>query len=404
MTNPWRKDFPILNTEVYGRKLVYLDSAATSQMPDQVSDRLVHYYAHEHANIHRGIYHLSEEATRTVENIRKMTADFIGASCSDEIIFTGGTTDSLNLAARGLEGILGEGDSVLVTDLEHHSNFIPWQQAAIRRGASLLICPSEDGELRMDLFEKILAENRVRIIAVTQVSNVTGTVMPLTEIVSLAHRYGALVILDSAQGILHEGIHVGEADVDACAFSGHKMLAPTGIGILYGKKKLLESLQPVSFGGGMVDLVTNEDSSWNRIPYRFEAGTPNIAGIAGLGAAISYLEKNDVVSMRRYEKELLTYALEKLEGIPGVKILGHPKRRSGVISFVIDGVHPYDAAFMMDKLGVAVRSGHHCAQPALRSLGYDTALRASFAFYNTKEEADALCSAVERISQILKKS
>ncbi|MBP3883788.1 MAG: cysteine desulfurase [Olsenella sp.] len=400
MTGEWRKDFPILSSKVYGHDLVYLDSAATSQMPRQVIERLTAYYEGEHANIHRGIHHLSEEATGAVERARARVAAFVGAEHADEVVFTSGATDSLNMAAFGMAGSLPAGSAVVVTDLEHHSNFVPWQQACEREGLEFLVCPSSDGELDLDALEGLLRAHEVRVVAVTQVSNAVGTLTPLERIAGMAHDHGAVVVVDGAQGILHEGVDVTAADVDFYAFSGHKMCAPTGIGVLYGKRRLLERLRPARFGGGMVDVVTPRETTLGTLPLRLEAGTPNIAGIIGLDAAIEYLEGHDLGAMRRHERELLAYATERLSSVEGVEILGHPRRRCGLVSFNLAGMHAFDVAFMLDKLGVAVRSGHHCAQPALRSLGVESSVRASIAFYNQRDDIDRLCQGLERLGAL----
>ncbi len=397
MTAEWHKDFPILSSEVCGHGLVYLDSAATSQMPRQVMRRLAAYYEGEHANVHRGIHHLSEAATNAVEKARSRVAAFVGAAHPDEIVFTSGATESLNMAAFGMADVLPAGGAVVVTDLEHHSNFVPWQQLCEREGLEFLVCPSRDGELDLDALEELLRTHAVGVVAVTQVSNAIGTLTPLGRIARMAHDHGAVVVVDGAQGILHEGIDVAATDVDLYAFSGHKMCAPTGIGVLYGRRRLLERLRPTRFGGGMVDVVTPRETTWGALPLRLEAGTPNISGIVGLDAAIEYLEDNDVEAMRTHERELLAYATERISSVDGVEILGHPRRRCGLVSFNLEGMHSFDVAFMLDKLGIAVRSGHHCAQPALRSLGVESSVRASVAFYNQRSDVDRLCQGLERL-------
>lgn len=400
MVGEWRGDFPILESKVYGHDLVYLDNAATSQMPRQVIQRLTAYYEGEHANIHRGIHYLSERATGAVEQARARVAAFIGASSPDEVIFTSGATDSLNLVAFGLAGTLPAGSAVVVTDLEHHSNYVPWQQLCTREGLEFCVCPSFDGELRMDVLEELLNAHQVEVVAVAQVSNVTGTIVPLDQLVRMAHEHGAVVVVDGAQGVLHEGIDVCASDVDFYAFSGHKMCGPTGIGVLYGRREQLERLRPQHFGGGMVDVVTAQETTWGSLPLRLEAGTPNIAGIIGLDAAIGYLEAHGLEAMREHERELLTYALERLNNMEGVELLGHPRHRSSIVSFNLVGMHSFDVAFMLDKMGIAVRSGQHCAQPALRSLGVESSVRASFAFYNQKSEIDRLCEGLERLEML----
>lgn len=401
--NRWRKDFPILKETVYNKPLVYLDNAATSQMPRQVLDRFTEHYLKEHGNVHRGSHYLSEKSTDAMEEARKIVASFIGAKDPHCIIFTQGTTDSIHLAAAGIMADLQAEDAVVSTELEHHSNYVPWQQACFQKGAGFLVCPAIDGELDLEMLERLLKEQHVRLVAVGQVSNLTGTVNPLEQIIAMAHRYGAEVFVDGAQGILHKGIDVEKMDIDYYAFSGHKMLAPTGIGILYGKRECLEKLPPVRFGGGMVDVVNADKTTWGILPHRLEAGTPNIAGAICLGSAVKYLLENDVNSMRAYEEELLKYTEEKLGQIENLHILGKPRERSGVLSFVVEDVHPYDIAGMIDKMGIAVRSGHHCAQPALRSLGAESATRVSPAFYNTKDEIDFFCDCLSRVVIMLRK-
>lgn len=412
--NIWRQDFPILDQELYGKPLVYLDNAATSQMPQQVIDRLTEHYQSEHANIHRGIHFLSEKSTEAVEHARKTIQDFINAREADEIIFTQGTTDSIHLVSAGIvEAIRQEmadvsqsGDErigIVTTQMEHHSDYVPWQQVCKQTGAAFFVCPAPDGELDLEALEEILKNNKIRLVACAHVSNLTGTVNPLDVIIPLAHRYGAEVLVDGAQGILHQPVDVQALDCEYYCFSGHKMVGPTGIGVLYGKRMCLEKLPPVRFGGGMVDIVTEEETTWGPIPHRFEAGTPNIAGAIGLGAAVEYLMTHDIDAMHAYEDELLKYALESIEALDHVRILGHPKKRSGAIAFVVDGAHPYDIASMIDKAGVAVRSGNHCAQPMLKALGESAAVRVSPAFYNTREEIDILCEVLAKVIGMLRR-
>ena len=415
--NHWRQDFPILEQELYGKPLVYLDNAATSQMPVQVMNRLAEHYKTEHANIHRGIHYLSEKSTEAVEQARKTIQAFIGAKEADEIIFTQGTTDSIHLVSAGIaeelrhnmhEAVGPEEDTVnrtgiVTTQMEHHSNYVPWQQICKQTGASFFVCPAPDGELDLDALEDILKNHKIKLVACAHVSNLTGTVNPLDVIIPLAHRYGAEVLVDGAQGILHQPVDVQALDCEYYCFSGHKMIGPTGIGVLYGKRERLEKLAPVRFGGGMVDIVTEEETSWGPIPHRFEAGTPNIAGAIGLGAAVDYLTSHDINAMHACEEELLLYALEKISSLEYVRILGHPKKRSGAIAFAVDGAHPYDIASMIDKAGVAVRSGNHCAQPMLKALGENAAVRVSPAFYNTKEEIDTLCEVLTKVIGMLRR-
>ena len=400
MTGDWHKDFEILDTEVHGHRLAYLDNAATTQMPRQVVERISRYYVCEHANVHRGIHYLSERATSEVERARAHVASFVGARESEEVIFTSGATEALNLVAQGLLPSLPAGSAIVVSDLEHHSNFVPWQRVCETEGVEFLIWRSTDGRLATEDLSRLLSEHDVRVIAVTQVSNVTGTVTPLEEVVSLAHQHGALVVVDGAQGILHEGVDVSSLDVDFYVFSAHKMTGPTGLGVLYGRRELLERLEPSRFGGGMVDEVLDRRTTFGALPYRLEAGTPNIAGIVGFDAALGYLGEAGLDDVRQYERELMAYAMGRLEELGGVKILGHPEKRGALVSFNLDGMPAFDVAFMLDKLGVAVRSGHHCAQPALRSLGVDTCVRASVAFYNEERDIDALCDGLERLGML----
>ena len=401
MTNPWREDYPILAQQVYGRSLVYLDNAATSQMPRQVFERITEHYTKEHANVHRGVHFLSTASTSAVETVREKTAAFLHAPSAQNIVFTQGTTDSIHLVCSGLEEHLDENAGVLVSVLEHHSNFVPWQQACLRRGAPFAVCPAPDGIPDLQEMERLLASGRYCLVAVTQVSNLTGSVYPVREIADMAHRYGASVLVDGAQGVLHLGADVQQMDCDYYCFSGHKMLSPTGTGVLYGSKDALEMLRPVRTGGGMVDLVTLTETTFDAIPQRLEAGTPNIAGIIGMGEAIDYLMQHDLEQIRSYEAELMMYTEQQLVQIPSVRILGHPAQRAGAVSFTVEGIHPYDIAAMVDKLGYAVRSGSHCAQPALRSFGVETAVRVSPAFYNTFQEIDGFCDALRRVIQML---
>ena len=404
--NAWRKDFPILEQEVYGKPLIYLDNAATSQMPVQVMERMAEHYRTEHANIHRGIHFLSERSTEAVEDARKTIQEFIHAAEPEEIIFTQGTTDSVHLVAAGLavkerHGELSGG--IITTQMEHHSNFVPWQQLCAQTGVPFFVCPAPDGELDLVALESLLKEHPIRLVACAHVSNLTGTVNPLDQIIPLAHRYGAEVLVDGAQGILHQKADVQALDCDYYVFSGHKMLGPTGTGVLYGKRSCLEALPPARFGGGMVDLVSGENTTWGPLPHRFEAGTPNIAGIIGLGEAVRYLTSHDFEAMHAQEEDVLKYAEEKLAAMEHVRILGHPKVRAGAVSFAVDGAHPYDIASMIDKAGIAVRSGNHCAQPMLACLGENAAVRVSPAFYNTKEEIDVLCEYLQKVITMLRK-
>lgn len=387
---------------MYGRPLVYLDNAATTQVPRQVLDAVCGHYEHEHANVHRGIHYLSERSTQKMEEARGAVAAFIGARSDSEIVFTHGTTDAINTVADGMEPHIGEGDEIIVSVLEHHSNFVPWQQLCMRKGARLRVMPAPDGEIDMQAYRTMLNE-RTKMVAVTQVSNLTGTVTPLAEIISLAHEKGIPVLVDGAQGVRHANTDVGALDCDFYCFSGHKMLATTGVGVLYGKREQLERLAPSRFGGGMVDVVTENKTTFAPLPARLEAGTPDFAGAIALGAAVQYLEQLGRKAIGRRENELLAYAEHELGQAEGVHILGQPKKREGVLSFWMEGIHSYDMASMLDKLGTAVRSGSHCAQVALQSFGLTDVTRVSPAFYNTEAEIDALCAGIEKSAAMLRK-
>ncbi len=401
--NVWRQDFPILQEKVYGKQLIYLDNGATSQMPLQVINRVRAHYEKEHGNIHRGIHFLSEESTKAVENTREIVRRFINAESKESIVFTQNTTDSINIVAAAYGLNIEDKGGIVTTEMEHHSNYVPWQQACKHSGREFFVCPVEDGVLKLDSLEDILKNNKISLVACTHVSNVTGTINPIDDVIKLAHKYGAQVLIDGAQGILHCPVDVQMLDCDYYCFSAHKMIGPTGVGVLYGKKNCLEKLEPVRYGGGMVDIVDKEDTTWGNLPYRLEAGTPNIGGIIGLGEAITYLQAHDLKAIRNYEAELITYAAEKIGSISHVKILGHPIKKAGAISFVVDGLHPYDIASMLDKAGIAVRSGSHCAQPILRTFNVTATIRVTPNFYNTKEEIDIFCSTLERIIGMLKK-
>ena len=396
-----RSAFPILSQKVHGHQLVYLDNGATTQLPKTVLEAVTEQYQLYQANIHRGIHYLSELSTARVEQVRKTAADFICAAEPEEVIFTGGATHSINLAARAFsDSILKSGDVVVTTEMEHHSNLIPWQEACRRTGAELRVVHVTDrGELDMTELAQYL-EKKPKLVAVTLVSNVLGTVNPVKKIIYMAHEAGAAVLLDAAQAMRHSRVDVQTLDCDFLCFSGHKMMAPTGIGVLYGKRAWLERLKPVMFGGGMVDEVTCETASYGALPFKFEAGTLNIAGIIGLGAALEYMHDLGLDKIYEAEDRLIAYAEEKLGEREYLQILGKPSVRSGAISFNMKGLHYYDTAKLLDQLGVAVRSGHHCAQPLLARFGLEGAVRVTPAFYNTGEEIDALCAALDRIAAL----
>ncbi|MBR3396569.1 MAG: cysteine desulfurase [Lachnospiraceae bacterium] len=398
-----RKDFPILSQQVYDRPLIYLDNAATTQMPETVLRRLEEHYRKDNANVHRGIHILSERSTESYEKARDTVHGFLGGGAGSEVIFTSGTTDSINLAAFGLAHTLSPGDRVIVSVLEHHANLLPWQRLCAVSGAELLVLPCPDGEPDLTQYEQWLSEGRVRIVALTQVSNLTGTVFPLRKMSRPAREAGALFLADGAQGLRHETAPVEELGCDFYCFSGHKVLGPTGIGVLWGKKEALELLEPLRLGGGMVDVVQEQSYTAAGLPARLEAGTPNYSGAIALAAALEYLTSLNRKQVSDREDELLRYAEKQLSGIPGLHILGKPQERAGALSFTLDDVHPFDAASVVDKFGIALRSGTHCAQPALASFGVSAALRLSPAFYNTFEEIDEAVKAIVRTKEMFQK-
>lgn len=398
-----RKEFPILAREVHGKPLVYFDNGATTQKPQCVLDRIMRSYTLENSNIHRGVHYLSGVATEAHEAARQRVADFIGAHSKDEILFTRGTTESVNLVARTLaDQICHEGDEIVITTMEHHSNIVPWQMACERTGAVLRVAPiNEHGELILSEFEALLNE-RTKIVSVAHVSNVLGTVNPVAEIIRIAHKYGAKVLIDGAQAIAHIPVNVVELDADFYAFSGHKVYAPNGIGVLYGKREVLDAMPPFMGGGEMIETVRFEKTTYNKLPYKYEAGTPDYVGSCALATALDYISAIGMKEIADYEHELLAYATEKIKEIEGVRIIGEAKEKSGVLSFVVDGVHPYDIGMMLDKLGIAIRTGHHCAEPLVDWYGIPGTARASFAFYNTKAEIDYFISSLKRVLMILR--
>lgn len=398
-----RKDFPILAREVHGKPLVYFDNGATTQKPQCVLDRIIRSYTLENSNIHRGVHYLSGVATEAHEAARQRVADFIGARSKDEILFTRGTTESVNLVARTLaDQICSKGDEIVITPMEHHSNIVPWQMACERIGAVLRVAPiNEHGELILSEFEALLNE-RTKIVSVAHVSNVLGTVNPVAEIIRMAHKYGAKVLIDGAQAIAHIPVNVAELDADFYAFSGHKVYAPNGIGVLYGKREVLDAMPPFMGGGEMIETVRFEKTTYNKLPYKYEAGTPDYVGSCALATALDYVSAIGMKEIADYEHELLAYATEKIKEIEGVRIIGEAKEKSGVLSFVVDGVHPYDIGMMLDKLGIAIRTGHHCAEPLVDWYSIPGTARASFAFYNTKAEIDYFISSLKRVLMILK--
>lgn len=394
-----RAEFPALAQEVHpGKPLVYLDSAATALKPKAVIEAVTRTYAQDCANVHRAVHALSQRATASYEGARDKVRRFLGAAEREEIVFTRGTTESINLVAQAWGGAnLSEGDEILVTELEHHSNIVPWQLIASRTGAKLVVVPmTDDGEIPIEAFSRKLSE-RTRICAFAHVSNVLGTVLPIRRMTKLAHDAGALVLVDGAQGVVHDEVDVGALDVDFYAFSGHKLYAPTGIGVLYGKRAILEAMPPWQGGGDMIDQVTFEGSTWNVLPYKYEAGTPNIAGAVGLGAAIDYLSGLNRAALFQHERALLAYATVRLQEIEGLRLIGAAGQKSSVLSFVLDGIHPTDAGTLLDAEGIAIRTGHHCAQPVMDHFGVSATARASLALYNTTADIDALVEGLERV-------
>lgn len=390
-----RKDFSILDQVVNDEPLVYLDNAATTQKPQQVLDVLADYYQKDNANVHRGVHTLSERATARYEAARQKVADFIQAKSSKEILFTRGTTTGLNWVAQFAREILQPDQEVIISVQEHHSNIIPWQQACQQTGAKLRYVTLKDGELDMDHLRSLLS-SKTKFVSLAHVSNVLGGVAPIGEIAELVHQVGAYLVVDGAQSVPHMAVNVQELDVDFYAFSGHKMLGPTGIGVLYGKEELLNRMSPVEFGGEMIDFVYEQSATWKELPWKFEAGTPNIAGAIGLGAAIDYLTEIGMDAIQAHEEELVNYVFPKLQAIPGLTIYGSQDmgKRTGVIAFNLDDLHPHDVATALDYEGVAVRAGHHCAQPLLRYLQVPATVRASFYIYNTKADCDKLVEAI----------
>jgi cysteine desulfurase / selenocysteine lyase len=390
-----RKDFPVLHQEVNGKPLVYLDNAASSQMPESVAQRINDYHRNEHANVHRGIHTLSQKATDAFEETRKKVRDLINADSENEIVYTTGTTDSINLVANsyGLS-VLKEGDEIILSEMEHHANIVPWQMIAERTGAEIKVIPVTDsGDLDMQAYKSLLGE-RTKIVAVVHVSNALGTVNPVKEITSLAHEHDAVVLIDGAQSVPHQPIDVQDIDCDFFAFSAHKMCGPTGFGILYGKMNLLKEMPPYRGGGDMIDKVSFEETTYNVPPFRFEAGTPPIAACIGLGSAIDYLNHIGMDRIAGREQELVNYAVSELNKIEGLRFIGNSDLRASVCSFVIDGIHATDIGTILDKQGIAVRTGHHCAQPILRRFNVPSTARASISFYNNEDDIDRLIDGI----------
>jgi len=397
-----RADFPALAQTVHGRPLVYLDNAATTQKPRQVIDALAGYYAHDNANVHRGVHALSERATEAYEGARHKVRAFIGANSIAEVIFTRNATESINLVARAWgDANVGQGDEVLITGMEHHSNIVPWQLLCERRGATLRVVPIDDsGDLVMDEFGRLLS-SRTKMVAVAHLSNALGTINPVEEITARAKAAGATVLIDGSQAAYHMGVDVRAIGADFYVFTGHKVYGPTGIGVLYGRESVLDAMPPFLGGGDMIRTVTLEGSTWNDLPYKFEAGTPHIAGAIGLGAAIDYVRAIGFDAIGAHESRLLARATEAVQSVPGTRIVGTARHKASVVSFVMAGIHPHDIGTIVDREGVAIRTGHHCAQPVMDRFGIPATARASFAMYNTLEEIDTLVAALNRARALM---
>ncbi|HRO46421.1 cysteine desulfurase [Agriterribacter sp.] len=397
-----RRDFPILKTKVYGKPLIYLDNAATTQKPQPVLESLHNYYTHYNSNVHRGVHFLSQQATEAYEVARRKIAGYINARHEHEIIFTKGTTNGINLVAASFgKKFLKAGDEVLISAMEHHSNIVPWQLICEEKGATLKVIPiDEAGELKMDGFDELLTD-KVKIVAVTYVSNSLGTVNPVHEIIQKAHAVNVPVLIDAAQAIQHMPIDIQQLDADFLAFSGHKIYGPTGVGILYGKEKWLNEMPPYEGGGDMIKNVTFAKTTYNELPFKFEAGTPDISGGIALGAAIDYVQHVGISAIQQAEEEVVAYAYDRLSAIPSLRFIGDAKHRSGAISFLVGNIHPFDLGEILDKQSIAVRTGHHCTQPVMDFFQIPGTVRASFAFYNTKAEVDALVDGIEKAKRML---
>lgn len=396
-----REDFPILKKEIYGRPLVYLDNAATTQKPSCVVEMIEKGYYDCNANIHRGVHFLSQQATEAHESARKVVQRFINAEHPHEVIFTRGTTEAINLVAHSFGlGLCKEGDEIIVSQMEHHSNIVPWQLIREIRGIKLRVVPfDEKGVLLVDEYRKLFSE-KTKMVAITHVSNALGTVNPIRHLVEIAHSHGVPVLVDGAQSVPHCKIDVQDLDVDFLAFSGHKIYGPTGIGVLYGKEKWLEKLPPYQGGGEMIKKVTFEKTTYNELPFKFEAGTPDYIGSTALASALDYVSEIGMENIAAHEKELLSYATLRMREVDGLRFVGESPEKSGLISFLLGNIHPYDTGSILDKLGVAVRTGHHCAEPVMDAFGIEGTVRASFAIYNTKEEVDVLIAGLERVNKM----
>lgn len=399
--NKIREDFPTLNQKVYGKDLIYFDNGATAQKPQVVIDSINQYYSKDNSNIHRGVHFLSQEATTQYEEARKTIQKYINAEFEEEVLFTKGTTDSINLVAFSLGETMKAGDEIIISAMEHHSNIVPWQMLCERKGCVLRVVPiNEDGDLIMDEFKSMLS-SKTKLVSITHISNTLGTINPVEEIIELAHEAGALVLLDGAQSIQHMTVDMQALDCDLYAFSGHKVFGPTGVGILYGKRDVLNSMPPYQGGGDMIAKVTFEKTTYNVLPHKFEAGTPHIAGGICLGKAFEYLSTLNMEALQAYEKELAEYCESEIKKIEGVRLIGTAKNKTSVVSFVVNGTHPFDVGTLLDKQGIAVRTGHHCTQPLMDFFKIPGTIRASFAFYNTKEEIDIFVKALKRSVNML---
>ena len=399
-----RRDFPVLQEQIRGKELVYLDNAATTQKPLKVADALQRYYTNENANIHRGVHLLSQQATSSYERARGTVGHFLNATEPEEIVFLRGATEAVNLVAHGYgRQHVGSGDEIIVSQMEHHSNIVPWQVLCEERGATLRVAPINDaGEILLEEYEELLGE-RTKIVAITHASNALGTVNPVRKMVNMAHKFGAVVLIDGAQGVPHMSVDVREIGCDFYVFSGHKLFAPTGIGVLYGKKPLLNAMPPWETGGGMIQRVSFEHgTTYADVPMRFEAGTPHIAGAIGLAAAIDYINSIGPKVIADYEDKLLRYVTEQLEEVDGIKLIGTAKEKVGVVSFIMDDAHPHDIGTILDTEGIAVRAGHHCAQPLMQFYNVPATVRASLAFYNTRAEMDALVTGIRKVQEVFK--
>lgn len=399
----WRKDFPILETRVHDKPLVYLDNAATTQKPLTVIEAERDYYHHYNANIHRGIHHLSQRATSAYEAARATVQRLVNAASPDEIIFVRGTTEAINLVAQSYgRSRLQADDEIILSRMEHHSNIVPWQMLCQQTGARLRIIPvNDEGELQMEVYEKLLNE-RTRLVAVTHVSNALGTINPVRDIIARAHARKVPVLLDGAQAVAHLSVDMQQLDCDFYAFSGHKLYGPTGVGVLYGKAALLDAMPPYQGGGDMIRSVSFEATTYNTLPYKFEAGTPNIAGVIALGTAVNYVTGIGFAALAAHEQVLLTYATPLLADIPGLRIIGSAREKTGVLSFVLEGAHPHDIGTILDREGVAIRTGHHCTMPLMERFGIPATARASFALYNTRKEVDALVAAIYKAKEVFR--